>query len=64
MNYFFDTVEDIIKLIVDEKVEDSSELVIKKEKNKNVAITKMRYKGKPFLMIINDYKTIILYTYG
>lgn len=61
---FFENISDIVNLHVDAYVEDINELTVVKEKSKNVTITKMRYKGNPFLMLINDNKTIILYTYG
>lgn len=63
LSNFFDNISDIVNLHIDAYVDDQEQLTVNKEKSKNVTITRMRYKDKPFLMLINDNKTIILYTY-
>jgi len=62
---FYNNIDEIIKLLIDEQVEDTELVESKYTKYaENLIISKLKYKGKPLLMLINDGKSIILYTYG
>jgi hypothetical protein len=55
--------EEIIDLMIRSKVKESSELTYRKDKSGKITTTYMRYKGEPFLKIVNNMKSVIMYTY-
>jgi hypothetical protein len=61
-----DPTENITKIVdvfIKSKVKDPNKLIYKLEKRNGVNITRIRYDGLPFLMIVNNYKSIMMYTY-
>jgi hypothetical protein len=55
--------EEIIDLMIRSKVNEPTDLVYRKDVSGNVTTTYMRYKGEPFLKIVNNMKSVIMYTY-
>jgi hypothetical protein len=55
---------EIIDLMIKSKVEDASQFIYRKEKENNITTSYFRYKGKPFMKIVNDTKSVIMYTYN